>query len=109
MSGSVLVRAIYHHTKYMEQVQSDEVEYAPRGSNNLISLGRMEKKKRVSSFSPPTMIPRRIWLDRGSKRLEFMNTGDHYWLQSAETLVVGDSLSMLTRNDDASPCGGTSV
>ena len=62
----------------------------------------MKKQNWVPSFSPPTMFPRRIWLDRGSERLEFEKTGDHYWLQSSQQLVVHDDLSMLTLNADAS-------
>ena len=102
MSGSVLVRAIYYHTKEMIQVKLDDMEYAPRVSTNLISLGRMEMKNWVPSFIPPTITPRRIWLDRGSERLDFIKTIDHYWLQSSKTLVVDDGRSMLTLNANVS-------
>ena len=91
------------HTTKIIHVRLDDVEYASRGSTNLISLGMMEKKQWVPSLCPPTLLPRRIWLDRGSERLEFIKNGDHYWMQSSETLFVDDPLSLLTLNADVIP------
>ena len=99
----MFVRAMNSHTTEIIHVRLDEVEYASRGSTNLISLGMMEKKQWVPSFSLPTLLPRRIWLYRGSERLEFIKKGDHYCLQSSEKLFVDDPLSLLTLNADASP------
>ena len=74
----------------MAQVQLDEVKYSPRGSADFISFGKMEQQKWVPSFSVLNLIPRRIWLDRVTGRLEFKKKGDQYWLKASEASVVDD-------------------
>ena len=86
----------------MAQVQLDEVKYSPRGSADFISLGKMEQQKWVPSFSVLNLIPRRIWLDRVTGRLEFKKKGDNYWLKASEDSVVDDGLAILSTNADAS-------
>ena len=77
MSGSVTILAVDRHINAWLEVQLDDVEYSPRGSTNLRSLGRMERTQWIPSFNSPDITPRRLWLDRGYQRLEFVKKGDH--------------------------------
>uniref|UniRef100_H3HAI1 Integrase catalytic domain-containing protein n=1 Tax=Phytophthora ramorum TaxID=164328 RepID=H3HAI1_PHYRM len=103
MSGQVVIYTKNQNIAGLVKLELSNVEYSPRGSVNLISLGVMEDNGWEMSSSPNGESPRKIFLEqpKAHKRLVFVKRGKHYWLKTVEFDVLDTGMAMMTVNADA--------
>ena len=99
LSGIVLVYARNSHRNEMTQVRN--IRHEDR--QPLSASARWKRKRGFLHLVHQMWYPKRIWLDRGTERLEFKKKGDHYWLEAAEVSVGDKGAAIPSINADASP------